>query len=128
MHNIKDIRNNLDEFKKLIKTRNTDVDIDQIKDLDEKNRKLIQEKESLEKEKKDISKKKDESLFKKSKSEFIVRVDADDYVNSNYLNLLKLYLEFNKNVDAVACDYLLIDDKEKVKFFKKTFLLWVWTI
>ena len=52
--------------------------------------------------------------IKKSRSEFIVRVDADDYVNSNYLNLLKLYLEFNKNVDAVACDYLLIDDKEKV--------------
>ena len=58
MHNIKDIRNNLNEFKKLIQTRNTDIDIDQIKDLDEKNRKLIQEKENLEKQKKDISKKK----------------------------------------------------------------------
>lgn len=52
--------------------------------------------------------------IKKSKSEFIVRVDSDDYVNSNFLNVLKLYLEFNKNVDAVACDYLLINDKEKV--------------
>ena len=74
MHNIKDIRNNLNEFKKLIQTRNTDIDIDQIKDLDEKNRKLIQEKENLEKQKKDISKKKDESLFKKSK-EISVRID-----------------------------------------------------
>ena len=36
MHNIKDIRNNLNEFKKLIQTRNTDIDIDKIKDLDEK--------------------------------------------------------------------------------------------
>ena len=35
MHNIKDIRNNLNEFKKLIQTRNVDIDIDQIKDLDE---------------------------------------------------------------------------------------------
>ncbi len=74
MHNIKDIRNNLNEFKKLIQTRNTDIDIDQIKDLDEKNRKLIQEKENLEKQKKDISKKKDESLFKKSK-EISARID-----------------------------------------------------
>ena len=74
MHNIKDIRNNLNEFKKLIQTRNTDIDIDQIKDLDEKNRKLIQEKENLEKEKKDISKKKDEALFKKSK-EISVKID-----------------------------------------------------
>ena len=74
MHNIKDIRNNLNEFKKLIQTRNVDIDIDQIKDLDEKNRKLIQEKENLEKQRKDISKKKDESLFKKSK-EISVRID-----------------------------------------------------
>ena len=74
MHNIKDIRNNLNEFKKLIQPRNTDIDIDQIKDLDEKNRKLIQEKENLEKEKKDISKKKDEALFKKSK-EISVKID-----------------------------------------------------
>ncbi len=74
MHNIKDIRNNLNEFKKLIQTRNTDIDIDRIKDLDEKNRKLIQEKENLEKQKKDISKKKDESLFKKSK-EISARID-----------------------------------------------------
>ena len=27
MHNIKDIRNNLNEFKKLIQTRNTDIDL-----------------------------------------------------------------------------------------------------
>ena len=74
MHNIKDIRNNLNEFKKLIQTRNSDIDIEQIKDLDEKNRKLIQEKENLEKQKKDISKKKDEALFKKSK-EISVRID-----------------------------------------------------
>ena len=88
MHNIKDIRNNLNEFKKLIQTRNTDIDIDQIKDLDEKNRKLIQEKENLEKQKKDISKKKDESLFKKSK-EISARIDI---INKDQ-SLLKKKLE-----------------------------------
>jgi len=52
MHNIKDIRNNFDNFKNIIKSRNVSVDLDQILGLDQKNRKLIQEKEALEQEKK----------------------------------------------------------------------------
>ena len=67
MHNIKEIRNNLDLFKSSLKKRFLETDFDKILELDEKNRKLIQEKENLEKEKKDISKSKDKSLFKKSK-------------------------------------------------------------
>jgi len=67
MHNIKDIRKNLDQFKKDLTNRNIKVDFKKILDLDENNRKLIQKKESLEKEKKDISKTKDSSLFEKSK-------------------------------------------------------------
>ena len=67
MHNIKDIRKNIDNFKNTIKNRNVDVDFDQILNLDEENRKLIQEKEKLEMEKKSISKSKDETLFEKSK-------------------------------------------------------------
>ncbi len=58
MHNIKDIRNNFDNFKNIIKSRNISMDLDQILDLDKTNRKLIQEKETLEQEKKEISKKK----------------------------------------------------------------------
>ena len=67
MHNIKDIRKNFEEFKKSIDSRNTDLNIENILSLDEKNRTLIQEKESLEMEKKNISKNKDEKLFAKSK-------------------------------------------------------------
>ena len=67
MHNIKDLRKNFDEFKKLIKSRNTLTNLDSILELDIKNRKLIQNKENLEKQKKDISKLKDKSLFSKSK-------------------------------------------------------------
>ncbi len=67
MHNIKDIRKDIDNFKNTIKNRNVDVDFDQILNLDEENRKLIQEKEKLEMEKKTISKSKDETLFEKSK-------------------------------------------------------------
>ena len=68
MHNIKDIRKNPEEFKKKIKKRFIDLNINEILDLDEKNRKLIQVKESFEKEKKEISKAKDKTLFQKSKS------------------------------------------------------------
>jgi len=67
MHNIKDIRNNLKLFNELIEKRFIKVNSAKILDLDQKNRKLIQEKEILEKEKKDISKQKDQSLFEKSK-------------------------------------------------------------
>ena len=52
--------------------------------------------------------------IKKTKSDFIIRVDSDDYVNTNFLKILKLYLEANQKADAVACDYLLVDDNEKV--------------
>lgn len=44
---------------------------------------------------------------------FVVRVDSDDFVNANFLNFLFCFLDFNDHVDAVACDYFLIDDKEK---------------
>ena len=67
MHNIKDIRNNLDLFKNSLKKRFLEVDLKKVLELDEENRKLIQKKENLEKEKKEISKSKDKSLFKKSK-------------------------------------------------------------
>lgn len=48
--------------------------------------------------------------IKAASSEFIVRVDSDDYVNNNFVNFLHYYLEQNKDADAVACDYMLVDD------------------
>ena len=67
MHNLKEIRKNFDVFKKSLEKRSTNIDFEKIKNLDIKNRELIQNKEKLEKEKKDISKSKDKSLFAKSK-------------------------------------------------------------
>ncbi len=67
MHNLKEIRKNFDQFKKALEKRSININFDKLKDLDIKNRELIQQKESLEKEKKDISKSKDKSLFSKSK-------------------------------------------------------------
>ena len=88
MHNIKDIRNNFDNFKNIIKSRNISIDLDQILDLDKNNRKLIQEKETLEQEKKEISKKKDKSLFAKSKkiSEQILTINKKQFLIKNKLD------------------------------------------
>jgi len=88
MHNIKDLRNNFENFKNIIKSRNISIDLDQILVLDQKNRKLIQEKEALEQEKKSISKKQDKSLFSKSKeiSEKIVSINKDQSLIKNKLD------------------------------------------
>ncbi len=67
MHNIKDIRSNLENFIKTISKRNHKIDQSLLESLDTKNRDLIQKKENLEQEKKIISKSKDKSLFEKSK-------------------------------------------------------------
>ena len=49
-----------------------------------------------------------------SSGKYIVRVDADDYVNSNYLNILSIFLDLNDYMNAIACDYLLVDENEKI--------------
>jgi len=68
MHNIKEIRKDIEAFKEALDKRFLVIDVDKILALDESNRKYIQLRETLEKEKKDISKSKDKSLFEKSKN------------------------------------------------------------
>lgn len=48
------------------------------------------------------------------RSQFIVRVDGDDYVNRDFLMFLQAFLSHNPHMDAVACDYLLMNDREEV--------------
>ena len=67
MHNLKELRKNLDNFKKKFKDRNVDFDIDDFNEKDNLNRDLISQKEKLEQEKKFLSKSKDKSNFNKSK-------------------------------------------------------------
>ena len=52
--------------------------------------------------------------IKIASGKYIVRVDSDDFVNKNFLNFLQVYLETNPDSDAVACDYLILDDNENV--------------
>jgi len=48
--------------------------------------------------------------IRRAHGQFIVRVDSDDYVHAEYLKILLMHLRMNPDFDAVACDYLLIDD------------------
>ena len=51
MHDIKDLRNNLEKYRKKLLDRNFDFKIDLFKKLDSNNRKLINDKEKLEQQK-----------------------------------------------------------------------------
>ena len=101
MHNIKEIRNNLDLFKNSLKKRFLEIDFYEILELDEKNRKLIQKKENLEKEKKDISKSKDKTLFNKSKD---ISVEIDK------LNKTQLEIKTKLNNILSALPNLPLED------------------
>jgi len=90
MHNIKDIRNNIENFRESLKKRFLDLDVNKILKLDENNRKYIQEKEILEKEKKEISKSKDKTLFEKSKS-ISIRIEK----------IAKLHLDTKNELDEL---------------------------
>jgi len=67
MHNLKDLRKNLETFKKKFKDRNLDFNTDEFNKADKANRELINKKELLEQEKKQLSKSKEKSNFQKSK-------------------------------------------------------------
>ncbi len=67
MHNLKELRKNLEVFKKKFKDRNYDFDTNKFSEIDNKNRELISKKELLEQEKKILSKSKDKLNFDKSK-------------------------------------------------------------
>jgi glycosyltransferase involved in cell wall biosynthesis len=47
-----------------------------------------------------------------ARAPYIVRVDSDDFVNNKFIEILHYFLEVNSFADAVACDYLLIDEEE----------------
>lgn len=52
--------------------------------------------------------------LKKTKSEFFIRVDSDDFVSRNFLLHIHAFISLNNHMNAVACDYNLVDDEENV--------------
>ena len=91
MHNIKDIRKNLEFYKNKIAQRNSNINFDTLIKLDEKNRELIQQKEKKEQEKKLLSKSKDPSNFELSKkltSEIDELSTSQDKLHKEIYNIL----------------------------------------
>jgi len=55
--------------------------------------------------------------FKLAKGKYVVRVDADDYVNENFLNFLVYFLKEYPEYFCVSCDYFLVNKFEKKTIF-----------
>ena len=108
MHNIKDIRNDFENFKEKLKNRNIDISLDSIISLDEENRKLIQEKEKSEMEKKTISKSKDQSLFEKSK-ELSLKIEK---INKNQIKLQRQITDILSSIPNIPLSDVPIGQDE----------------
>lgn len=52
--------------------------------------------------------------IRESLAPFVVRIDADDYINSNFLLFLSEYLEANNGLLGVGCDYIKVNNSEEV--------------
>ena len=116
MHNLKEIRKNLEIYKKKFFQRNVVVNFDKLLNLDKSNRDLIQKKESLEQQKKILSKSKNENNFQKSKT-------LSEEIEKISINLSKTQSELNK-ILAVIPNIALEDvpvgkDETSNKIIKK---------
>ncbi|RME18525.1 MAG: glycosyltransferase family 2 protein [Bacteroidetes bacterium] len=49
--------------------------------------------------------------IKKARGQFVVFVDADDYIQRDMLLIQKTFLTENNKLDAVAVDYYLVDER-----------------
>ena len=116
MHNTKELRKNLDNFKKKLKERNVDFDTEKFIKLDQLNREIIVKKESLEQEKKILSKSKDKSNFDKSKkiSEEIYAYEKKQQESQKNLNKILFSLP-----NIALNDVPLGEDDKSNKLIKK---------
>lgn len=52
--------------------------------------------------------------IKQALGKYVIRLDADDYLHKDTLKVEQLFLAYNKELGAVSCDYLEIDEKEDI--------------
>ena len=109
MHNIKDIRKNLDFYKKKLSERNVNIDFDALIDLDKQNRELIQSKEKKEQEKKVLSKSKEEKNFELSKK---LSLEIND-LESKQAELQKKVHDIVSSLPNIAHDDVPVGKDEK---------------
>ena len=101
MHNLKNLRKNINTYKKKLKERNVDFNILDFNEKDKLNRDLIVRKEKLEQEKKSLSKSKNESNFLKSKK-----------ISEEISTIAKKQIETQNNLDETiySLPNLALDD------------------
>ena len=109
MHNIKDIRNDLDFFKKKISERNSTINFDDLIELDKNNRELIQQIEKKEQEKKLLSKSKNPTNFEKSKN---LSIEIGE-IEKNQVIIQNKIFTILSNIPNTARDDVPIGDDEK---------------
>ena len=116
MHNIKEIRKDLEFFKKKISERKSSIDFDNLISLDKDHRALIQQKEKKEQEKKLLSKSKDSANFEKSKllSIEISEIEKKQIILHNKISTIL------SNIPNIARDDVPIGEDDKSnKIMKK---------
>ena len=116
MHNIKDLRNNLETFKKKLKDRNLNFDVKQFTKLDDLNRKLINDKELLEQTKKSLSKSKEQSNFEKSKK---ISQEINELIKKQYETQKELNKILHTLPNIALDDVPLGNDEKSNKLIKK---------
>ena len=50
--------------------------------------------------------------LKLAKGQFVINLDADDYMQEDLLKIASLYLQYNSDYDAISFDYIITDEKE----------------
>jgi glycosyltransferase involved in cell wall biosynthesis len=48
---------------------------------------------------------------RKARGQFVIFLDADDYIHRDLLRVQKLFLEENNSIDAVSTDYYVVDER-----------------
>jgi len=116
MHNIKEIRKDIDFFKKKISERNSKINFDDLISLDKDNRDLIQHKEKKEQEKKLLSKSKDPINFEKSKE---LSLEIEEFAKKQIILQHKIFTTLSNIPNIAREDVPIGVDELSNKIIKK---------
>ena len=56
--------------------------------------------------------------IKKALGTFVIRVDADDYINQNMILFMTEILAWNPDIGFVYCDHFLVNEREERNLIK----------
>jgi seryl-tRNA synthetase len=116
MHNIKEIRKDLNYFKKKILERNSSINFDDLISFDKDNRELIQQKEKKEQEKKLLSKSKNPANFENSKK---LSVEIENITKKQVVLQNKIYVILSSIPNIARDDVPIGLDETSNKLIKK---------